>query len=244
MFHNMPESKENIRDNSDKFADRVIKFNRELSLDGPLPDGIKVMNPFRENPQALSISKAFYKKFYDDNKPRKMILGINPGRFGAGVTGIPFTDTKRLTGMCGIDINSGQTHEPSSVFIYKMIDKYGGAQNFYNDYYINSVCSLGFLRKNEKGNWVNCNYYDYNELLDAVKGFIISSLEKQLGFGIDRSVCFVLGKKNARYFRHINESEKWFESLVILDHPRYIEQYKSKQRSKFISEYLAKLTSE
>ena len=243
MPDNMPENKKNIRDNSEKFADRVIRFNKELSFEGSLPDGIRVMNPFRENPQALSVSRTFYKKFYDDNKPRKIILGINPGRFGAGVTGIPFTDTKRLSEICGIDIDHRQTHEPSSVFIYKMIDKYGGARKFYGDYYINSVCPLGFLRRNEKGNWVNCNYYDYDELLDAIENFIISSLEKQLGFGIDTSACFVLGKKNARYFNPINKDGKLFESLTVLNHPRYIEQYKSKQRSRYISEYLDELTS-
>jgi len=49
------------------------------------------MNPFRENPEALIVSGKFYKKYYNDNNPRFLILGINPGRFGAGVTGIPFT---------------------------------------------------------------------------------------------------------------------------------------------------------
>ncbi len=58
------------------------------------------MNPFKENPDALAISSAFYKKYYDDHRMRRLILGINPGRFGAGVTGIPFTDTKRLTEKC------------------------------------------------------------------------------------------------------------------------------------------------
>lgn len=241
MLHNKPGNQKNKQGSGDKFADRVIAFNKALSFEGSLPGGIRVMNPFRENEQALSVSRAFYKKFYDDNKPRKMILGINPGRFGAGITGIPFTDTKRLTRICDIDINTAQTHEPSSVFIYKMIERYGGAQKFYSDYYINSVCPLGFLRRNEKGNWVNCNYYDYDELLDAIRGFIISSLEKQVGFGIDPARCYVLGKKNARYLRPFNESGKLFESLDILDHPRYIEQYKSRYRDRYISAYLSKL---
>ncbi|MFP4487941.1 MAG: uracil-DNA glycosylase family protein [Bacteroidales bacterium] len=223
------------------FADRVIKFNKELSFEGSLPDGIKVMNPFRENPQALSITRSFYKKYYEDNKTRKIILGINPGRFGAGLTGIPFTDSKRLAEVCGIETGLEKSHEPSSVFIYKMIERYGGSEKFYSDYFINSVCPLGFLRKSEKGNWINCNYYDYKALFDSLREFIVISLEQQLSFGLDSEICFVLGKKNALFLKDINEKEKLFGSLVILDHPRYIEQYKSKYRDKYISGYLSKL---
>ncbi len=34
---------------------------------------------------------------------RYLILGINPGRFGGGITGIPFTDPIRLQNICGIE---------------------------------------------------------------------------------------------------------------------------------------------
>jgi hypothetical protein len=110
------------------FADRIIEFNRSLEFNPELPYGISVMNPFIESPEALKISSAFYKKFYNDNKMRRLILGINPGRFGAGVTGVPFTDTKRLSDKCGLEIKGKHTHEPSSVFIYEVIDAYGGAE--------------------------------------------------------------------------------------------------------------------
>ncbi|MDT8400626.1 MAG: DUF4918 family protein, partial [Bacteroidales bacterium] len=149
------------------FAERVIQFNQELDFTGTLPPGIKLMNPFRQNPEILPVSSAFYRKFYDDNNPRKLILGINPGRLGAGATGIPFTDTKRLSGICDIEIESISTHEPSSVFVYEVIDSYGGPKAFYRDFFISSLCPLGFVRKNPKGNWVNCNYYDYENLYIA-----------------------------------------------------------------------------
>ena len=82
----------------------------------------------------------------------------------AGATGIPFTDTKRLSEVCGIESSSFQTHEPSSVFVYDVIKEFGGSEKFYDKFYINSICPLGFIEQNQKGNWVNCNYYDYNEL--------------------------------------------------------------------------------
>src|SRR5437870_2996448 len=101
------------------FADKVIAFNKQVHFSGKLPPGIRIMNPFAEDESILEISSAFYKKFYDDSQPRHLILGINPGRFGAGVTGVPFTDSKRLRTECGIDYRGKETHEPSSVFIYE-----------------------------------------------------------------------------------------------------------------------------
>lgn len=223
------------------FADKVINFNRELTYNGNLPEGIKAMNPFKENEEILTISKKFYEKFYNDTNKRKMIIGINPGRLGAGVTGIPFTDTKRLKEMCKIDIQSVSTHEPSSVFMYDMINKYGGPQKFYGTFFITSLSPLGFIALNKKNNWVNCNYYDYNALYEAIESFCINSLKKQISFGVYTGKCYVLGKKNATYIERINKREKLFDSIIVLEHPRYIQQYKSKLKDQYIDDYLTKL---
>lgn len=223
------------------FADKVITFNKELDFSGELYNGIQVMNPFRQNKEVLSVMDIFYRKFYSDTKKRKLILGINPGRLGAGVTGIPFTDTKRLSDICDIKIHSVVSHEPSSVFIYEVIDQYGGAEKFYGDYYINSLSPLGFIEKNAKGNWVNRNYYDYGPLYVQTEAFIVSSLKKQIDFGIATENCIVLGKKNAKYLRTINEKEKLFGRITVVDHPRYIVQYKSKEKEVYLAEYLEKL---
>jgi hypothetical protein len=152
-----------------------------------------------------------------------------------------FNSTSNFLSQKNCQIESLNTHEPSSVFVYELIEKYGGAKKFYNTFYINSTCPLGFIEKNEKQNWVNCNYYDYDELFFAMQNFITTSLKKQISFGIDTNICFVLGKKNAKFLKLINEKEKFFHSIVAFDHPRYIEQYKSKQKDKYISEYLNKL---
>ena len=121
------------------FAAKVITFNKSLRFNGRLPPGIRVMNPFRENKDSLTVSSAFYEKYYSDNNRRHIILGINPGRFGAGLTGIPFTDPKRLVEKCGLPYPGPPAHEPSSVFIYHVIDAYGGAEKFYGRFYINSI---------------------------------------------------------------------------------------------------------
>ena len=70
-------------------AEKIIAFNQALTFEEPIPEGIRIMNPYRENPEAFRVSSLFYRKYYADDQPRRFILGINPGRFGAGVTGIP-----------------------------------------------------------------------------------------------------------------------------------------------------------
>ena len=131
------------------FADKVIAFNRNLNYTGDLPEGFRVMNPFLDNPETMEVMQAFYHKFYRDNRQRRFIVGINPGRNGAGETGIPFTDTKRLEGACGIIMKSVHTHEVSSVFVYDMIEAYGGVVQFYRDFYINSPFPLAIIRQSK-----------------------------------------------------------------------------------------------
>ena len=222
-----------------KFCDKIIGFNSNLQFTATLPPGIKIMNPFTENPDALDVSSSFYKKFYDDDKPRNVILGINPGRFGAGVTGIPFTDTKRLQQQCGIEWNGQTTHETSSVFIYKMIDAYGGPEKFYNNYFINSVSPLGFVIRDKKGKEKNYNYYDNAELLSTVEPFIISSIQKILCIGVHSDVCFCLEKgKNFNYLKTLNQKMKFFGEIIPLEHPRYIMQYRRKKMNEYIHKYV------
>ena len=139
------------------FADKVIGFNKSVDFHGSLPAGIRMMNPFRENESIIPLSSSFYKKYYNDNRSRHLILGINPGRFGGGITGIPFTDPKRLVAKCHIPYGGKETHEPSSVFVYDVIEAYGGVEAFYNVFYINSVCPLGFTSSGSNGREINYN---------------------------------------------------------------------------------------
>ncbi|TVR72414.1 MAG: SMUG2 DNA glycosylase family protein [Marinilabiliales bacterium] len=221
------------------FAERVIEFNRNLDVKLDLPAGIRVMNPFSENPEALRISSLFYRKFYNDNRQRRLILGINPGRHGAGVTGIPFTDTKRLAEKCKLAIAGLNTHEPSSVFIYEVIDAYGGPERFYSDFYINSPCPLGFVKTNDKGKEVNFNYYDSKELAAAVYPFMLRSIGAHIAKGIDTEVAYCLGSgKNYKTLERINREQRYFGKLIPLEHPRFIMQYRSKQKQSYIEKYL------
>lgn len=222
------------------FAQKVCAFNASLNFTGSLPPGIEVMNPFRENACATPASEAFYKKYYDDNNMRGIILGINPGRFGAGITGVPFTDPKRLRQFCDIDLpECPPAHEPSSEFVYEVIELCGGPKKFYSKWYINSLCPLGFVKINAQGKKVNYNYYDTKALEQAALPFILQTLPEQIAFGINPAVCFCLGAgKNAAFMNKLNATRKFFKKIIPLEHPRYIMQYKSKQRSEYAGKYV------
>jgi len=223
------------------FAEKVIQFNNELFFDkSKLPEGIGIMNPFAENEYANSISRQFYKKYYDDNNRRNLILGINPGRFGAGLTGIPFTDPKHLQSHCDINYTGKVTHEPSAVFVHEVINAFGGLAAFYSKFYINSVCPLGFVSVNSGGKETNYNYFQSKALVSAVYDFIVESIEKQLNFGINTEACFCFGAgDNERFLRKLNDEKKYFKRIVGLEHPRFIMQYKSSSKQDYINKYIS-----
>ncbi len=221
------------------FADKIISFNKKVEFNGTLPDGISIMNPFKEGKQPLIISSAFYKKYYDDHEKRYLILGINPGRFGAGVTGVPFTDTKRLLNECGFQFEGKSTHEPSATFVYEVINAFGGAQKFYKKFYIQSICPLGFTATNDKGKEVNYNYYDSKELTEAVFDFMIDNIRKQIKLGIRTDVCFCFGTgKNEKFIRKLNDEYHFFKKIIGLEHPRFIMQYKFNTKQAYVDKYL------
>ena len=202
------------------------------------------MNPFRGDgsDHVRSIGKAFYQKFYNDKEPRKLVLGINPGRLGAGATGIPFTDTRRMENVCGIPAGELHTHEPSSVFVYEVIDAYGGPEVFYSDVFVHSVCPLGFVKRKENGKETNYNYYDSYSLEQAVTPYISDWLKELATWPVRSDQVFCLGSgRNFRFLSAWNKTHRIFDEIIPLDHPRFVVQYRSKKKQEYIDRYLVKL---
>jgi len=81
-------------------------------------------------------------------------------------------------------------------------------------------------------------------LQNNIKGFVVDCMNKQLEFGIDRTVTYCLGDgKNYRYLLKLNEEMKFFDKIIPLSHPRFIMQYKLKKKEEYIQSYLEKLKS-
>lgn len=217
-------------------SDRILNFFSRL--DAPkLPRGIAVMNPYAVE-KSMAVVKAFYDKYYSDNNPRTLMLGINPGRFGAGITGISFTDPIRLEKVCGIPNDFDKKPELSSDFIYRMIEASGGVTSFYNRFLISAMSPLGFTKDGK-----NINYYDDRKLEAAVVPFAKAWIQKLVNLGVDRSKCFCIGEgKNYVFLNKLNDEMRWFESVIPLPHPRFIMQYRRKQLHRYLRVYVEALS--
>jgi hypothetical protein len=216
-------------------ADKIMNFYTSLSIP-VLPQGIEVMNPYRSK-VARALAKQFYTKFYNDTNVRTLILGINPGRYGGGITGIPFTDPIKLEKYCGIENNLVKKAELSADFIYRMIESYGGTTSFYSRFYISAVSPLGFTAVGK-----NVNYYDLRSLENSLRDFIVNSLRAQLDLPLERKCCFCLGEgKNFQYVTKLNQKYSFFEKIVPLAHPRFIMQYRRKKIDAYVDDYLEAL---
>lgn len=213
-------------------ADQLIQFYQQL-VPPRMPRGYGILHP-QPDAEVMGVVNLFFKKYYDDNNPRHLILGINPGRFGAGITGINFTAPRQLKSACGISHPWKDSSELSAEFIYEVIDQYGGASKFYGDYFIGAVSPLGYVKDGK-----NINYYDNPQLRESVTPFILHSIQLQLKMGFDRDTCVCIGhEKNFKFLTALNEKNKFFKNIIPLPHPRFIMQYRRKQKHEFISQYL------
>lgn len=226
---------------------QILDFYAQLDLDEQiLPEKVKVMNPYRDpntKEDVWRLMEEFHQKYFADNKSRGLILGINPGRKGAGQTGIPFTDTPALKESCGLDTKI-ETRETSSEFVYKLVDSYGGPQEFYQNWFIGAACPLGFLQLNDRGNWINWNYYDQEDLYEAVKPFMKEQLlkQKELCGGPETAIVWGTGK-NMKYLQKLNKEFGIFQELVPLEHPRFVMQYRRKRLQEYLDKFIEVLGS-
>ncbi len=219
-------------------ADKILDFLSTLPNPGSLPKGVKVMNPFTDE-KTFALVRRFYTTYYNDNAPRTALLGINPGRFGGGITGIPFTDPIKLEKCCGISNDFEKRAELSADFIYRMIEAYGGPKAFYGRFYISAVSPLGFTL-----NGKNMNYYDDPKLERNLHDFIVKCIKTQLDFPLDRKRCFCLGEgKNFKYLAKLNRNHAFFDEIIPLPHPRFIMQYRRRRVDEYVRIYVDALNS-
>jgi len=215
------------------FSKQLLQFYKELSPPGKLPTGVNILYP-QQDAAVMCLLEQFLTVFYHDTNQRRLMLGINPGRFGAGLTGINFTAPRQLKDNCGIPQHLGNSSELSAEFIYEMIEAYGGAKQFYSHWFIGAVCPLGFVKDGK-----NMNYYDDKKLTQAVTPFIVESIQRQLSFNFNTDYCVCIGgEKNFNFLSGLNEKHHWFQQIIPVPHPRFIMQYRRKKKDEFVKEYL------
>lgn len=226
-------------------ADRLLKEVFAFNLKGAkLPAHIGVLDPFHGGhaAQIRGMVAEFHHRYYADERPRMLMLGINPGRLGAGSTGICFTDTKRCEADLGIAVHGMRTHEPSSDFFYRVVRAAGGAHAFYGHVYVQALCPLGFTRIGPKGTPVNLNYYDDAALQQAITPKVAQWVQDLIATGLRTDVMCCIGTgKNLAYLNKLNAAHGFFGRILPLEHPRFVMQYRYKQVDTYIHRYLAAL---
>jgi len=213
------------------FSKKVIQFYKSLQIPQYLPDQVTVMNPY-DSEVTYSLVNKFFNKFYCDNNKRIFIVGINPGRFGGGLTGIAFTDPINLEDKCGIKNNFDKKPELSSRFVYSLIDSFGGVEKFYSEFFISALYPLALIKDGK-----NYNYYDSQKNYEILKPQIIETFKQQIDFGANDKVLISFGKKNAEYLQEINDELNFFKKIIVFDHPRFIMQYRLKKLDTYLNNY-------
>lgn len=218
------------------YSAHILSFLKSLHLPGRLPNGIMAMNPY-QNKATFALCEKFYRKYYNNCHQRHILIGINPGRFGAGITGIPFTDPVKLQEECGITNDLPKKRELSADFIYRVIKAHGGNEGFFGQFYIGSVSPLGFTKGGK-----NLNYYDDPKLLKSLAPFVTDTIKKQIRFGVNTERAYCIGEgKNFQFLSRLNREHGFFKSIIPLPHPRFIMQYRRKKVDAYIQHYLNEL---
>lgn len=217
--------------NAPTFASRALRFYRGLAAP-KVPAGVTVMNPYK-NRRVIGYVRSFLDDYFADHEPRTLVFGINPGRFGAGITGITFTDPVALADFCGIANDLPRKRELSSIFIYDFIHRYGGVREFYRRFFLTAICPLGFTRGG-----LNLNYYDVPALARAVEPFIVASVRRHIAIGGRTDRAIVIGKhKNLQFVERLNARHQFFQSIDSVEHPRSIMQYRRRHLERYLAEY-------
>ncbi len=219
------------------WSDQIVAYYSQLECPD-LPSQYSCMNPYKQE-DTMQVVRLFAEKYLNDDRKRVLLFGINPGRFGSGITGISFTDPVRLKDNLAIDHNFEMRPELSSQFIYKMIDAYGGADMFYKDFFISAAYPLGFMHEGK-----NINYYEFDSWKSIMEKHIVAEMNEHMKFNINRDVCFSIGKgENYKVLKALNALHKWFKEVKPLPHPRWILQYRRKQEQEHIMNYIAELST-
>jgi hypothetical protein len=215
------------------FGDDVLKFYRTLPRPTIATAPVACIDPV-DTPEARRCMEIFYRAYYADRRDRLFVFGVNPGRFGAGLTGIPFTDGPTLAETCGISNTFPPRRELSASFIHRVIAAWGGAEAFYGRVYITGVCPLGLTQQGK-----NVNYYDHRTVVRELEPFLVEAIRRQLRFGGRRDVAVVIGAgDNLRVMQRLNAEHRFFGELRALEHPRFIMQYRRSQLDRYVADYL------
>ena len=198
--------------------DRYLDDRAFLTLLGE--HGICIPSDFLDNEEGIA---AFSRKYYSHSVPRIMICGINPGRLGAGKTGIPFLDYVSLSQL--ISGVQRQDSEKSAGFFFKVL-KSVGAESFYKTFYVTNFSSVGYL-----SNAANFNYYNLPQsALETVERNFLEEVKI-----VEPTHVISLGKEVHRSMLKLLPDS--IDCSLCLPHPSWIATYRSNDKDHWVQCY-------
>ena len=217
-------------------AEAILDFYFSLQKPTSLPEGVEVIFPF-DNAETRRVMALFYRKYYSDENPRTLLFGINPGRHGAGLTGVGFTDPILIEEKCGIANTLPKKSELSANFICEVVEAYGGPERFYGEFLFTTVLPYGLLKSGK-----NYNYYDDKETVTYFEPIIVDAIEKQMAYpNVSRMIATIGQGKNLDILKNLNKRYGFFEHIEVLPHPRWVMQYRRREKEKYIQQYIETL---
>lgn len=177
---------------------------------------ISVLREFEDN---IFIAKRFAKAYCSSQRPATVLCGINPGRLGAGKTGVPFLDFASLSKLLS-DIDRRDA-ERSAQFFFEVVEHFG-AKAFYSTFHVTNISSVGFERAGK-----NANYYDLPE--QAIK-YVHDAFDKEIKTIQPAAIISLAGQVHATVKQLFSKSP--IDISVCLPHPNYCAFPKRRDRCK------------
>jgi len=109
--------------------------------------GVEILDSFLEH---RDIATAFNARVYGDHVPKVALVGINPGRLGAGKTGVPFLDMRSLKKILP-DLEHDDA-ERSAEYFFSVVESIG-VEKFYKKFYVTNVSPVGFSKDKKNLNF-------------------------------------------------------------------------------------------
>ena len=92
---------------------------------------------------------------------------------------------------------------------------------------------LGLLKDGK-----NYNYYDDKMTEASLEPFIMKTLLEQMALPQAKPHIICVGTgKNFKYLKAFNDKHNCFESIEVVPHPRWVMQYRRKEKQKYIDAY-------
>ena len=193
---------------------------------------VKILSYFIDNKDNII---KFHKKYVEPNSPKIVICGINPGRNGAGLTGIPFIDFESLSKMIP-DIKENDW-EPSAKFFFSIIQEFG-IEAFYRNFHVTNISWFGFSRINKPK---NVNYFD-NDISTEIATCLINKFVEEIEL-INPDYIIPLSKHVLYELESLKKKCRIRAEIgTRLNHPSWVTTYRSNDLTSGRQKYVDTLT--